>query len=110
MNLGTQSIDRLRSTGDAEDDYGNTVPDWATPSELTITGCSVQPGGGSDQFDNREAITTLYTVWAPLSADVVDTDRVRFAGTVYAIDGAIEVWVVGTILDHKVIRLKAVSG
>ena len=110
MNLGTQSVDRLRSTGTATDDYGNDIGEWDAPAEVTITGCSVQPGGGSEVYDNREAITTLYTVWAPITADVVDTDRVRFAGTVYAIDGAIEVWAVGTALDHKVIRLKAVSG
>lgn len=110
MNLGTQSIDRLRSTGSGEDDYGNDVGDWETPGELTILGCSVQPGGGSELHDSREAITTLYTVWAPITADVVDTDRVRYAGTVYALDGPIEVWNVGTALDHKVIRLKAVSG
>lgn len=110
MNLGTQSITRLRSTGSTEDDYGNDVGEWATPDELPITGCSVQPGGGLEVHDDREAITTLYTVWAPIAADVVDTDRVRFAGADYALDGPIEVWAVGTPIDHKVIRLKAVSG
>lgn len=109
MRLGNQSVTRLRPSS-TTDDYGNTVADWSAPVTLTIVGCSVQPGGGSDQFDNREAITTLYSVWAPLTADVVDTDRIEFAGTVYDIDGNIELWAVGTPLDHKVIRLKAVSG
>jgi hypothetical protein len=111
VNLGTQTITRRRATSTASAGYGNTVPDWASGvDELTVPGCSVQPGGGSEFVDNREAITTLYTVWAPLSADVVDTDRVTFAGTEYDIDGPIERWEVGTPLDHLVIRLKAVNG
>lgn len=107
--LGTQSVDRLRGT-DAEDEYHNTQTDWTDPDELPISGCSVQPGGGSQVTDSREAITTLFTVWAPLGADVLDTDRIRHAGTVYDIDGSVDRWEVGSDLDHLVIRLKAVAG
>ena len=110
MNLGTQTITRKRSTGTTSAGHGNTVPDWTDPARATIPGCSVQPGGGSEFTDRREAITTLYTVWAPITADVVDTDRVAYAGTDYDVDGAIERWEVGTPLDHLVIRLKNVSG
>ncbi|GAB3889503.1 hypothetical protein [Terrabacter terrigena] len=110
MNLGAQTITRKRSTGTATAGHGNTVPDWTEPDAKPIPGCSVQPGGGSEFADRREAITTLYTVWAPISADVLDSDRVEFAGTDYEIDGAIERWEVGTPLDHLVIRLKNVAG
>jgi hypothetical protein len=109
MILGTQSVERLRGV-ETEDEYHNVDIDWDDPDAATITGCSVQPGGGLQVNDAREAITTLYTVWAPEGADVVDTDRIRFAGTVYDIDGSIERWNVGSSLDHLVIRLKAVSG
>lgn len=110
MNFGTQSITRLRATGTGEDEYGNDVGDWDSPSELSITGCSVQPGAGVEVYDFREAISTLYTVWAPIGADVVDTDRISYAGTTYAIDGPVQRWEVGTPLDHLMVRLKAVSG
>lgn len=109
MILGTQSVDRLRGT-ETTDEYHNTVIDWDTPTAATITGCSVQPGGGFQVDDAREAITTLYIVWAPEGSDVLDTDRIRYAGTVYDIDGSVERWDVGSGLDHLVIRLKAVSG
>lgn len=111
MNLGIQTIVRKGRPGApaGEDDYGNEIP-GADGDDLMIRGCSVQPGAGSETFDRRDAVTTLYTVWAPLSADVTETDEVEYAGTVYAVDGQIEVWAVGTALDHKVIRLKAVSG
>jgi hypothetical protein len=109
MILGAQSVDCLRGV-ETEDEYHNTVIDWDTPAAATISGCSVQPGGGLQVNDSREAITTLFTVWAPEGSDVADTDRIRYAGTVYDIDGPVERWDVGSGLDHLVIRLKAVSG
>lgn len=109
MNLGIQTITRLRATT-GEDDYGNTSSDWGTPDRLPIAGCSVQPAAGSELVDNREAITTLLIVYAPITADVIDTDRVEYGGTVYDIAGPVDVWEVGTPLDHKAIRLKRVSG
>lgn len=111
MNLGTQTITRKGRPGESttEDEYGNPIP-GASGSDLPITGCSVQPGAGSEFIDRRDTLSTLYTVWAPITADVTETDDVEYAGTVYAVDGQVEVWAVGTPLDHKVIRLKAVNG
>lgn len=110
MKLGTQTIVRQGRPGESasEDDYGNPIP-GAVGADLTITGCSVQPGAGSEFIDRREALTTLYTVWAPEPADVIETDTVTFEDMAYAVDGQIERWNVGTNLDHKVIRLKAVT-
>jgi hypothetical protein len=109
MILGSQTVTRLRGV-ETTDEYHNVDVDWTTPDEEAIAGCSVQPGGGLQVNDSREAITTLYTVWAPEGSDVVDTDRIRYAGTAYDIDGSIERWDVGSGLDHLMIRLKAVSG
>lgn len=109
MIFGTQSIERVRGK-DTTDEYGAKTLDFEAgdrPADVTITGVSVQPGGGSEILDGRDQITTLYTVWAPLTADVTDVDRIRYAGTVYAIDGPVERWEVGTALDHLVIKLKA---
>lgn len=110
MRLGTQTVTRKgrpgASTGD--DEYGNPIP-GLPGADLPVTGCSVQPGAGSEFTDRRDALTTLFTVWAPV-ADVTETDVVNYAGTDYAVDGQIERWNVGTRLDHLVIRLKAVTG
>lgn len=111
MNFGTQTITRKGRAGDSttDDEYGNPIP-GAVGSDLPIPGCSVQPGAGVEVLDRRDALTTLFTVWAPITADVTETDDVEYAGTVYAVDGQVEVWAIGTALDHKVIRLKAVAG
>lgn len=109
MMFGSQIVTRLRAML-TTDEYHNDVEDWRTPNTATIAGCSVQPSGGSQYTDAREAVTTLFTVWAPVDADVLDTDRIRFMGTDYDIDGSVDRWQVGTALDHLVIRLKAVSG
>lgn len=109
MRLGSQTVTRLRGV-DGTDEYHNTTVDWATPATLDIPGCSVQPFPGMQVVDQREAITTLFSVWAPVDADVVDTDRIRYAGTDYDIDGSVQRWEIGTLLDHLLIQLKAVAG
>jgi hypothetical protein len=108
MRLGTQTVTRKRA-GATTDGYGNEVPDWGTTDDLPIAGCSVQPGGGSEFYDDRTATTIMWTVFSPV-ADVVDTDRIAYNGTDYEIDGAIGDWRVGTRLDHLEIRLKKVGG
>lgn len=109
MNLGTQTVTRKRAAATA-DDYGNDVLDWSSATtDATITGCSVQPGAGTEFQTDREASTVVYTVWAPLGADVTPTDRIAYAGNDYGIE-SIERWEVGTPLDHLVIRLEAVNG
>lgn len=109
MTLGPHTIVVLRAGSSAsEDEYGNALP--GAPVRTPVYGCSVQPGGGSEVEDRREATTTLWTVWAPLCADVQDTDKVEVWGTEYAVDGPIERWEFGTPLDHLVVRLRAVAG
>lgn len=111
MRFGTQTIVRKGRPGEStgEDEYGNPIP-GPDGADVTIAGCSVQPGAGAEVIDRRDTISTLFTVWAPEPADVTEMDVVTYDGTDYAVDGQIERWNVGTRLDHKVIRLKAVSG
>lgn len=109
MRLGVQTVIRKRAgsvTG--TDQYGDPVV--GAPSTLPITGCSVQPGGGSELDDRRQSTTTLYSVWAPADADVVETDLVTHEGVDYAVDGAIERWNANPRMAYKMIRLKAVTG
>ena len=109
MMLGTQTVTLLRAgVSPGEDAHGNPLP--ATPSEILLTGCSVQPGSGREVFGIRDQVTTVYTVWAPLDPAASDLDQVRFGGTVYDLDGPVERWEVGTPLDHQVLHLKRVEG
>lgn len=109
MRLGVTSI-AVITAATLVDDYHNEELDWSSATSSPVFGCSVQPGGGTQDVTNREAITTLYTVWAPLGTLVADVNRVAYSGVVYDIDGPIERWETGDRLDHLVLRLKAVAG
>jgi len=111
MRLGVQSVRVLRAGTPTEDEYHNEIPGAVTPHD--VDGCSVQPGPGAEYLLDRSATTTLWTVWAPLTADVEDDDTVEYpvgSGAVYEIDGPVERWEVGDPLDHLVIRLKRGQG
>jgi len=111
VNPGVQTIRVLRAGASTEDEYHNEIP--GTPTGTDVPGCSVQPGPGTEYLLDRSATTTVWTVWAPLSADVRDDDSVEYpfgSGKVYEIDGAVERWEVGDPLDHLVIRLKKGQG
>lgn len=111
MALGPHTIVRLRA-GTITDPYsGEETPgDWTTPAESTIAGCSVQPGSPRPQdLNDRDSVTILYTVWAPIDADVTEHDRVRYAGRDYAVDDTIQRWDFPP-LSHLVIPLTRVEG
>lgn len=109
MILGSQSV-LVLTAGTITDDYHNVMLDWLNASSVLVRGCSVQPGVGGQDVTNREAVTTLYTAWLPLTTLVSDTNRIGYSGTIYDIDGQVERWEVGDALDHLVVRLKAVTG
>jgi head-tail adaptor len=109
MRLGTQTITVLDATT-VTDEYGNELLTWDNPTRTDVPWCSVQPGGGQVNEQDREATTTVKTVWAPSTAVVTDVNHVEYAGVAYAVDGTVDRWDVGSRLDHLVIRLKAVKG
>lgn len=117
MRLGTQSVRVWRAGEPVEDEYHNEIP--GDPTGTLVEWCSVQPGPGAEFLGDRSATTTAYTVWAPLATDVRDDDEVEYpaadspdyaTATVYAIDGPVDRWEVGTPLDHLVIRLRRSQG
>lgn len=105
-SFATQSVTVLRAG--TITDHGATVQDWSNPVAHAITGCSVQPGGGAEDLLHGDVITILYTIFAPLDADVVDTDRVVVGGVAYDIDGPVKRWETG-VLDHIEVPLKGVG-
>lgn len=90
-------------------DHGAQVPDWTNPTVHAVTGCSVQPAGGSEDRVNRDAVTTQFTLYAPLDADVRATDRVVFDGVTFEVDGPPRRWATG-VLDHIEANLRVVNG
>ena len=105
-----QSISRIRPG--VKTLRGSEVPDWATATTLTITGCSVQPSGTSLSQDGRVlALTDGLTAYLPADADVKAGDRIEYAGEVYVINGAPRAWPSASGgLDHIILNLERWSG
>lgn len=113
MTLFDKAVTRLRGTP-VEDPYSGeeTDTDWSAPDRLLIPQAEVQPLQG--QMDpaltfDRETVTTRYWLYAPGAPDVLDTDRLEYAGEVYEIDGDVQRWVGGR-LSHLQAMLKKVRG
>lgn len=104
--LGDQEVVRLRAV-ETPDDYGNTVIDWATPDQLTIADCSVQPQPAAEYTDTREQVLNRWELWAPIDTDITSTDRVEFAGDTYIVDGSVQLW--PSPLPHLTCLLRLLS-
>ena len=82
----TMSI--LRKRANVTNVRGSEVFDWSKTSDLTITGCLVEPGGGSLSLDGRElGIMQGLTAILPPNSDVIAGDHIVYDGNTYEIDG-----------------------
>lgn len=106
MTLGTDTITVLRATPGAEDDFGN--PTSGVPVGTTVLGCSVQPIEGDEATVGRDTVVSRWRVWAPVGTDLKATDRVRYDGDVYEVDGEVQRWDSGT-LPHVTALLRRSS-
>jgi hypothetical protein len=92
------------------DDHGASVRDWDNTTTHTVTGCSVQPVTGSEDEINRAiSVTTVALLYAPAAADIADTDRIRFGGVTFEVEGSVRRFTTG-VLDHLEVSLRFVSG
>lgn len=106
MILGSDTLTRLR--GQSRDRFGDLA---GTDDELDITGCSVQPTASSESTDRGELIITSLTVYMPGGTDFVATDRARWLGDVYEVDGQPAGWSDQAANAHHVqLQLKLVQG
>jgi hypothetical protein len=104
--LGSDTITRLR--GQVRDDFG----DWTgTDAELDIPGCSVQPTSAIESTDRGELLVTSLTAYCPPGTDLTATDRVRWLGSVYEVNGTPPAWRnrAGGV-SHLIAELKLVQG
>ena len=107
----TQEVTRIRPG--TKELRGSTVPDWSADavSELTIKGCSVQPGATTLSQDGRVlGISEQFTAYLPESSDVQAGDRIRFDGEVYTIDGEPKKWTAARSLSNIQLTLKRWEG
>lgn len=88
-----ETVTRLRAP--LVNDQGTRVRDWSDESkldQLPIAGCSVSPFSAIENTAGGDTETTTYEVHAPTNADVVDTDRIRWNGADYEVDGMPALW------------------
>lgn len=92
-----------------DDGHGNLVANWPAAAAHDVEGCSIQPGATSEDLQHRDGSLIAYTVWAPIDADVLSSDRILLYGEPFTINGEIIRWATG-ILDHTVIFLQRWEG
>ena len=77
-----------------EDEYGNTVESWDTPTTVaTVPGVGVEPRPVSETFnDDRNAVTSGYTLYLPAGVAVTAQHRVEVRGEVWPVLGDPAEW------------------
>lgn len=106
----TDTITRIRPA--TKTVRGSETYDWNNASELTISGCSVQPAGTSLSQDGRvQGIMDGFTCYAPPGADIIADDRIRYNGNVYTINGEPRSWTSPTgRVSHLLLNLERWDG
>lgn len=91
VSWANQSVTRLRAT--TRTVRGSDISDWSNPDELTISGCSVQPGTTELSQDGRVlGVLDGMVCYMPIGSDVKEGDRIQYEGNVYEINGMPKVW------------------
>jgi hypothetical protein len=85
--LGSDTVTILR--GRTRDNFGNLQ---GSDTGTDVAGCSVQPTSASESTDRGELLVTNATAYLPAGTDILATDRVRWLGSVYAVNGAPATW------------------
>lgn len=110
LSFMTESITRVRAG--TKTVRGATVPDWGKATELSISGCSVQPASTSLSQDGRIlGISEGLTAYAPVNADILAGDRIKYGGKTYTINGEPKIWTSPTgNLSNMQLQLERWSG
>lgn len=77
------------------DRYGDEIVDWESPTEHAVNNCKVNPVAGTEdagQLDDRAALTRRWNLAAPPDADIKSSDRIRWAGDLYEVEGEVLQW------------------
>lgn len=82
MRLGGHTLTIVRAAG--KDPLGDPLPG---STETTVTGCFVQPRTSTEATGLRDTVITGLIAFMPAGAAVLATDRIRWNGDLYAVDG-----------------------
>lgn len=109
-----QAVTRVRAPL-TEDRYGNEVRDWANAERAPVPGVNVQPASApaaseEDTNDRQTAVTgwRLYTRRG-VDLDLLETDRVEYAGMTLEVVGKVGRWEIGGRVHHVEAELKEVD-
>lgn len=98
--METETVTRLRAAT-RTDRYGETIADWSLAADelpiRTLTPAEPRPSAEPMQ-DARNAVTSGWTLYLPLDADVRSSDRVRVRGVAYAVLGQPARWIAGGLV------------
>ena len=90
------------------DGKGNTIRDWANAQE-TVSAAWVQPVASTEQLLNQDRVVSRWRVFLPAVADVVASDRLRYAADTFQVDGEVQTWDNGAP-HHREAFLRKVTG
>lgn len=107
VRLGAHTVTVIRPTG--KDTFSG---DWLTgATETTVKGCFVQPRSSNEQTDLRDQVVTGLIAFLPAGVDIVATDRLRYAGKTYQVDGDPARWDDDHGVPHHIeVGLREVTG
>ena len=110
IGFQVDTVTRLRASA-ATSRYGDSVRDWSTPDEIDIERCRVKPAGGSEDTVDRDGQIRRLLLFAPPTADILATDRIRWREVDYEVTGPVRHWPSPTgRLAHLEIDLEIVEG
>lgn len=97
LPIGEQTITVVRAPLVQNDRDNTWYRDWENATHTDVPGCSVQPTRLSDklryeQDQEREYHMTYIRVYAPPGTDIVYTDKIKFDGKFYDVQGAVTPW------------------
>ena len=101
----------IRIRPSLKESRGSQIFDWDNASELTISGCSMQPATTSLSTDGRVlGIQDEWTLFAPSGADIQAGDRIMYNGLSYIVQGDVRVQPAALNMQHLHITLRRYSG
>uniref|UniRef100_UPI0026F45B7A hypothetical protein n=1 Tax=Nocardiopsis sp. YSL2 TaxID=2939492 RepID=UPI0026F45B7A len=88
MKFGNETVTVLRPVG--TDRHGDPLP--GDPAETDSPGWDIQPASTSEDTEGGDTVEEEWTAIGPPGADVRATDRVRWRGLEYQVEGRPEPW------------------
>lgn len=88
VSFARESVVRIRRAKIS--DHGETIPDpdLKNASRVTISPVVVNPGATVKDSTNRAGVTINWTVFAPVTADILADDLIEYDGVLYEQAGA----------------------